>query len=303
VEALRGPSQDSAPTRLIRLAVRCRPELAERALAELVHLVPNGVEEARGDGWVEYAVYGPPGEVPAAGALEVAVGEGLVGVTTTEIPDDWADRWRDFHRPVLVDGRLCVRPSWLDSGGDAAELEVVVDPGQAFGTGAHPTTRMCLELLLELADRDEPKGPLSDLGTGSGVLAIAAARLGWAPVSAFDYEEAALEAASANAELNHVAVELCRANLRDGPPELAPTVVANLTAPLLVAVAGRLTEPPRRLVCSGMLAAEVEQVAGAFAERGLVVDEERSSGDWAALLLRAARVIPDLRGAPDHGRG
>ncbi len=98
--------------RLIRLAVRCRPELAERVLAELVALAPEGVEEDRGDGYVEYAIYGAPGELPALPDLEAVAGDGLVEVTSTEVPDDWADRWQDFHRPLLVGGRLWVRPSW-----------------------------------------------------------------------------------------------------------------------------------------------------------------------------------------------
>ena len=100
---------------MIRLAVRCRPELAERVLAELVELAPNGVEEASGEGWVEYAVYGPPGEVPTLGELEAAAGDARVDISTTEIPDDWADRWRDFHRAVTVGGRLTVHPSWHEA--------------------------------------------------------------------------------------------------------------------------------------------------------------------------------------------
>ena len=95
---------------MIRLAVRCRPELAEQVLADLVELAPGGVEEERGDGYVEYAIYGPPGELPALPDLEAIAGDGLVAVTSAEIPDDWADRWQDFHRPLDVGGRLWVRP-------------------------------------------------------------------------------------------------------------------------------------------------------------------------------------------------
>ena len=150
---------------MIRLAVRCRPELAERVLAELLELVPGGVEEEASAEWVEYAIYGAPGELPALPDLEAAAGDGLVEVSSTEIPDDWADRWRDFHRPVpIAGGRIVVTPSWelhpsADPGTPAGEAEevagqlfVVIDPGQAFGTGAHATTTLCLELLLELAD-------------------------------------------------------------------------------------------------------------------------------------------------------
>jgi ribosomal protein L11 methyltransferase len=271
---------------LIRLAVRCRPGHAERVLAELVELVPGGVEEEQGDGWVEYAIYGPPGELPAVPDLEATAGEGLVEVTSTEIPDDWADHWRDFHRPVAVgDGRLTVRPSWHHLAGAPAGIDVVIDPGQAFGTGAHATTTLCLELMLELVDAGEAKGPLADLGTGSGVLAIAAAKLGWSPVIGIDSERAALDAAAANASRNGVRLDLRRCDLRREQPPAAPTVIANLTAPLLGEVAGRLGDAPDRLVCSGLLASEAGAVTDAFAARGLAVSHRRQRGEWAALLL------------------
>jgi ribosomal protein L11 methyltransferase len=287
---------------VIRVAVRCRPELAEAVLAELLELAPNGVEEDSGDGWVEYAIYGAPGELPELGQLRAAVGDGVVEVGASEIPDDWADRWRDFHRSVVIDDRLRVRPSWIAAGGERVDVDVVVDPGQAFGTGAHATTRMCLELLLELADREEAAGGLTDLGTGSGVLAIAAAKLGWGPVSGFDYEWAALDAAGANAAANGIALELGRVNLREEVPALASTVMANLTVPLLVSVAERLSGPPPRwLVASGMLPAEVAQVEGAFGARGLAVVARRQSWDWAASLF-AGRVDPDSGGQLDPGR-
>jgi len=166
------------------------------------------------------------------------VGEGTVEVSSTEIPDDWADRWQDFHKPVLVGERLWLRPSWAEPRDGAVDL--VVDPGQAFGTGAHPTTRLCLEFLLELEQAGEAGGPLTDLGTGSGVLAIAAAKLGWGPVSAYDHEALALEATGANAAINDVELYLERMNLREQLPPLAPIVVANLTAPILRAVAAQL---------------------------------------------------------------
>ncbi len=182
---------------MIRLAVRCVPELAEQVLAELTVLAPNGVEEDSGPGYVEYAIYGGEGELPELGEVEVAAGDGLVEVVSTTVPDDWADRWQDFHKPLLVGGRLWLRPSWEEP--REAAVDVVVDPGRAFGTGAHPTTRLCLELLLELEGAGEARGPLTDLGTGSGVLAIAAAKLGWAPVIGYDHEVAAIEAATENA--------------------------------------------------------------------------------------------------------
>jgi ribosomal protein L11 methyltransferase len=154
---------------LIRLAVRCRPQLAERVLAELVQLAPGGVEEDQGDGFIEFAIYGAPGELPELPDLEAVAGEGLVEITSAEVPEDWADRWQDFHQPLLVGGRIWVRPSWEEPREGAIDL--VIDPGRAFGTGAHPTTRMCLELLAELADAGVAAGPLADWG-----LALACSR-------------------------------------------------------------------------------------------------------------------------------
>ena len=271
---------------MIRLAVRCAPEQAELVLAELTVLAPNGVEEERGPGYVEYAIYGGEGELPELGEIDAAVGAGRVEVSATEVPDDWADRWRDFHKPLLVGGRLWLRPSW-EPPRDGA-VDVVVDPGRAFGTGAHPTTRLCLELLLEL----DAGGALSDLGTGSGVLAIAAAKLGWGPVRGYDHEPAAIEAAAANAAANGVEIELERANLRERLPRLAPTAVANMTSPILAAVAAELARgggpAPRTLVCSGILPRELDGVAAAFAAAGLAERERRLDGDWAALLLGSA---------------
>lgn len=267
---------------MIRLAVRCSPELADLVLAELTVLAPNGVEEERGPGYVEYAVYGGEGELPDLGELDAVVGEGRVEVNATEIPDDWADRWRDFHKPLLVGDRLWLRPSWEPP--REGTVDLVVDPGQAFGTGAHPTTRLCLGYLLDLADAGEATGPLTDLGTGSGVLAIAATKLGWDPVYGYDHEHPALEAAKANTVVNAVELNLERMNLREALPPLAPTVVANMTAPILKAVAAQLAEPPRVLVCSGILPPELDQVAAAFG--GLAEVDRRQEGDWAALLLR-----------------
>jgi ribosomal protein L11 methyltransferase len=267
---------------LIRLAVRCAPEQAELVLAELTVLAPNGVEEERGPGYVEYAIYGGEGELPELGDLDAVVEGGRIEVSSTEIPDDWADRWRDFHKPLLVADRLWLRPSWEPP--REGTIDVVVDPGHAFGTGAHPTTRLCLELLCEL----EPDGELVDLGAGSGVLAIAAAKLGWGPVRGYDHEQGAIEAAAANAAANEVEIGLERMNLRERLPEPAPTVVANMTAPVLKAVAALLSSPPETLICSGLLLGEQDEVAAVFAPSGLVEADRREDGDWAALILRRA---------------
>ena len=269
---------------MIRLAVRVARADAEIALAELLELVPAGVEEVDHGDTIEYAVYGAPGELPALPALRAAAGAALVAVTATEVADDWSERWRSFHRPVTIGERLHVRPPWHDAPSDPGLLDVVIDPAQAFGTGAHDTTRLCLELLLQL---DTP-GPLVDLGCGSGVLSIAAAKLGWQPVLGLDHEHASVAATIDNAAVNGVAVQARRHDLlRDGLAPSAPTVVANLMRPLLlhVAAAGFAGEPPRALVISGLLAHEADEVAAAFAAHGLHERARRHGGEWAALTL------------------
>jgi ribosomal protein L11 methyltransferase len=261
---------------VIRLAVRVRREDAEVALAELLALVPAGVEEVDLGDRVEYAVYGAPGELPELPDLRAAAGGALVEIATTEVADDWADRWRAFHRPVDV-GPLRVRPPWAEARDDR---DIVIDPGQAFGTGGHETTRLCLELLLDL----EPSGPLVDLGCGSGVLAIAAARLGWSPVLGLDFDPLAVEATGENARVNGVEVEARRFDLREESAPAAPTVVANLLRPLLLEVARKGIEADA-LIASGLLRHEADEVAAAFAAHDLAERRRTSLGDWSALLL------------------
>ena len=157
---------------MIRLALRVRRDDAEVALAELLELAPGGVEERDLGDVVEYAVYGAPGELPALPDLRAAAGAALVEVSTEEVADDWARALARVPPPGRR-RRSAARPRAVaPAAGGGGVVDLVVDPGQAFGTGAHATTRLCLELLLEL----EPGGALVDLGCGSGVLAIAAAQ-------------------------------------------------------------------------------------------------------------------------------
>jgi ribosomal protein L11 methyltransferase len=300
---------------VIRLAVRVRRAQAEFVLADLLELARGGVEETElADDVVEYVVYGSPGELPDLPDLRAVAGEALIDVSSSEVADDWGERWKRFHRPVLVEspapGRvkaLHVRPSWEapigfggssdHSGPDGSSSarrddveEVVIDPGQAFGTGGHATTRLCLELLLELTAL-HGCGPLLDVGTGSGVLAIAAARLGFEPVLALDHDRLSVTAATENARVNGVAIEVRRFDLRREPlPRMAsaraPAMVANLLRPLLLELAASIESPPEHLIASGLLCSEVEEVAGAFAVGlGLRERERREGGEWAAVWL------------------
>jgi ribosomal protein L11 methyltransferase len=310
---------------VIRLAVRVERERAELVLAELLELAPAGVEEVDvGEQIVEYAVYGTPGELPALPDVSALVGDALVEISTSDVADDWQERWKDFHRPVLIAPpapragqpvlpALHVRPPWEAPSAmtDGPVREIVIDPGQAFGTGAHASTRMCLELLLELAGNasHEQAGPLLDVGAGSGVLAIAAAGLGFAPVLALDNERESVAAASENAAANDVEIEVRRFDLRsqglpwmgdtdwppgsDGPPG-ALVVIANLLRPLLLELSRTMPRAPAHLIASGLLREEVDEIAGAFHDRlGLRERERRESGEWAAVwLTRATDPIP-----------
>jgi ribosomal protein L11 methyltransferase len=266
---------------VIRLAVRAPAGAAEQVLAALLELTPAGVEQVDGDGWVEYALYGAPGELPSLPEGEAEVAGTRVEVRGEEVPDDWSERWKRFHVPLLLDGRLYVRPPWEQPAVRPGVHEVVIDPGQAFGTGTHPTTRLCLELMLEL---DDQRGSFADLGCGSGVLAIAAARLGFDPVSAFDADRAAVAATDRNARANAVLLERVeRLDLRSEPAPPADVVAANLMRPLLLRVAARMQGRPRTLIVSGLLDHEADEVAAAFAP--LAERRRVSLKGWSALLL------------------
>jgi ribosomal protein L11 methyltransferase len=210
-----------------------------------------------------------------AGARVVVRGE--------EVPDDWSERWKRFHTPLLVGGTLYVRPPWEEPAVRPGVHELVIDPGQAFGTGTHPTTRLCLELMLDL----EPEGSFADLGCGSGVLAIAAARLGFAPVVALDSDRGAVDATVSNARANGVVLERVeRWNLRERPPPLADVMAANLVRPLLLGIAERMVEPPGVFIASGLLGEEAGEVAVAFGRLGLRERRRLEVRGWSALLLQ-----------------
>lgn len=265
---------------MVRLAVRVPSASAEAVLAALLDLAPAGVEQVDGHGWVEYAVYGAPGELPTLPEGDAEVAGVAVSVRGEEAPEDWAERWKRFHSSVRVGERLHLRPPWEEPTPGAGVEDLVIDPGQAFGTGAHPTTRLSLELLLGL----DPSGSFADLGCGSGVLAIAAAKLGFAPITAVDCDRAAVRATLEGAERNGVDLDrVGLANLRAEAPPAADVVAANLMRPLLLQVARRMEVSPRALIVSGLLDHEADEVSRAFT--GLSERRRLSDGGWSAVLL------------------
>lgn len=265
---------------MIRLSIRAADADAEIVNAALLDLAPAGIERIDGAGFVEFALYGAPGELPSLEEGQAEVAGVRVTVRGEEVADDWQDRWKRFHAPVLIGGAVYVRPPWEEPAVRPGVREVVIDPGQAFGTGSHPTTRMCIELMLDL----DPRGSLADLGCGSGVLAIAAAKLGFEPVAAFDADRAAVAATLANARDNGVELAAVdRLDLRAAPPPRGDVVVANLMRPLLLRVAELVEERPGTLILSGLLEHEAGEVAEAFAP--LLERRRLTDRGWSALLL------------------
>ena len=272
---------------MIRLAVRAQAADAELVLAALLEIAPSGVEQIDGEETVEFAVYGTPGELPELEEGEADVGGVTVMVSGTEVPDDWAERWKRFHVPILVGDRLYVRPPWEEASVRPGIIDLEIDPGRAFGTGSHSTTRLCLELLLQLVDERGTDGSLCDLGCGSGVLAIAAAKLGFDQIEALDFDPLAVDATEGNARVNDVSLDIVRrANLRDEPSPPADVVLANLLRPLLLQVAERMQHRPEALILSGLLDHEADEVAAAFAP--LAERNRLSDRGWTALLLQRA---------------
>jgi len=202
----------------------------EPELALLLHLFPEGVEELDG----AFAVY----------AEEPPIGFDMI--EAQDVREGWEDAWKDFHHGVAI-GRLWVGPPWEPP--PAGLIPVVIDPGRAFGTGAHPTTRLCLELLQEA----EPTS-LVDVGSGSGVLSIAAAKLGFAPVGAFDLDDVAAETTAANAEANGTGVDVL--------DELRPAALAVMNIALDV-VEGLLPKlQVERAIVSGYLERDDPRAVG-----------------------------------------
>jgi ribosomal protein L11 methyltransferase len=262
---------------LIRVGIRVRAQDAEIAFARLEPVLAAGAEEIDldEDDAVEFAVYGEA--PPSDEELRALAGELVLEVVRSSVDGDWLSAWQAHLVPVTV-GAFTIRPPWLD--GDLDDL--VIDPGPSFGAASHPTTRMCLELLQEL----EPAGALVDWGTGSGVLAIAAARLGFAPVRAVELDSAAAHVARRNAARDGVEVDVTVADVTVDAA-LAPTVVANLTLPLLLGAARAATAPPAhtRIIASGVLSAAADEAVAAWVPLGFVERDRRELDGWAALVL------------------
>ena len=202
---------------------------------------------------------------------------------------DWTEAWKAGYEPQRI-GRLVIAPSWLEPPGDGDAVLLRLDPGMAFGTGLHPTTRACLSMLQEV----EPMpGRVLDVGSGSGILGIAALALGAETVDALDTDAEAVAATAANAGVNGFAdrVSVRQGTLDGAPAEPFPLVLANLVAVVLVELAPRLAAhlaPGGTLLASGIIDERAGEVEAALAAAGLDRAEHRIDGEWVSLrMLRA----------------
>jgi ribosomal protein L11 methyltransferase len=239
----------------------------EVATAWLLDRFPEGLEERDLEGLSELAVF-------TDDAGESAVRAAFADVSSEPVQAGWEDRWKEFHRPFRAGG-LWIGPPWIPPPAD--EISVVVDPGRAFGTGAHPTTRACIELLARLE-----RGSLLDAGCGSGVVAVAAARLGFAPVVAIDLDEVAVRVADVTARANDVEIDVHRADVLDDELPRTDVLVANIQLGVVEQLLARAHSTVA--VTSGYVAAEAPQTPG-----WVGVDRLELEG-WAADTLRRAAL-------------
>lgn len=292
------PSAGDAPatqTRWIEIAVPSHPEAVE-AVSEILDRVGyNGIavdvplEEDRPHLVKAYVVYDHAAKVKVRRVKEAigrlrAFGLGPVGeVAVRRIADeDWLESWKAQFTPIRI-GPFFVRPSWSEAHDQGIEL--VLDPGMAFGTGLHPTTRQCLEAVGEM---DVDGHVVLDVGTGSGILAVAAAKRGAARVVAVDTDPLAVRAAIENARRNDVRVEVHEGSAAEVEGTF-DVVLANLVADVIVAIAAELRErvgPGGTLVCAGIVREKAELVATALGDLGLDVVDRDQRDDWVRLTLR-----------------
>lgn len=259
----------------LRIAFRVRRKDVERVRHALLVDLPWALAEVERGDEVELEFLVALAEEPDLNDLREQAGEGVLEITRTEVPAREA-------RPTIQAGRVRVRPPWAEASDDPDVIDLAIASDFAFGTGMHPTTQLCLELLQTL----EPGGALCDWGAGTGVLAIAAARLGWDPVTAVEVDLSSLETIRGNAKANGVKVTTKWLSLGATEPPWAPTVTANLQGLVIGEAAAELIErPPERMVISGVMTHEIDLAVAAYARHGMHERERRVRLGWAAVVL------------------
>jgi ribosomal protein L11 methyltransferase len=287
------PSKKQSSARWLELSVEA-PPAAEEAVADVLRRhVRGGVSIEAADASVVVKGYLPAdGDLPrrrralrrqlAALALPSALRSRWLS------EQDWAHVWKEFFPVLRVSPRLVVCPTWRSYRPRKGEAVIRLDPGMAFGTGQHPTTLMCLSALEELL---RPGMDVLDLGTGSGILALAAARLGASSVLALDIDPQAAAVARENVRLNRLEamVRVEEGGLDEAPTAAFDLAMANISAAVIVEMAPALAgvlRPGGALIVAGFSADSAERVSGALARTGLVVERSLADGDWRAFIAR-----------------
>ncbi len=208
--------------------------------------------------------------------------------TRTVREEDWASTWKQYYKPVHVGRRIVVKPSWEDYQAVDGELVIELDPGMAFGCGTHPTTSLCLKLLEKYIRGGER---VYDVGTGSGILAVAAAALGAGRVVAVDLDPVACRAAAENVARNRMEgiVRVVQGNLLDNLNGGADLVVANIIAGVIISLApdaAAALVPGGFLIASGIIRHRADEVRDALEEAGLTLREQLEEGEWTAIVAK-----------------
>ena len=216
----------------------------------------------------------------------IRVGTGKISFQRLR-PENWAESWKRHFKPIEIGTALLIKPSWSRRKARKGQAAIILDPGLSFGTGHHATTSFCLEQLAANRNIREAHSFL-DVGTGSGILAIAAAKLGYAPVDAFDFDPDAVRVARANARRNRVLnrIRIWRDDISKVPPTGSKKyhcICANLTSDLLLKKRDRIISWLRmggRLVLAGILKKEFQQIQRAYERAGLRLKTRKAEGEW-----------------------
>jgi ribosomal protein L11 methyltransferase len=303
--------------RYLEVAIRCQREAADavgNALAELTgggYAVddPMDIIQNRSSWEITDLVAGDPAWVVVKGWLadegdvegaRIRLEEQLasireLGLGTIEPPayswvqeEDWANAWKAYFKPTRVGERLMIIPSWESYELQPQDLPLYLDPGMAFGTGTHPTTSLCLRKLEAVV---QPGMRVLDVGTGSGILAIAAARLGAAPVVGIDIDPVAVRVAKENAERNGVTIDVRAGTLDQVETDECDLIIANIIASIIIDILPDVASRMKmggKFLASGIIAEKKQAVADAMTATWLLPIEVREEGGWVAILATKA---------------
>jgi ribosomal protein L11 methyltransferase len=263
------------------LALRVPADEVEAALDAILPVLPGGAHVLEDGGAVELRILDSPG-TPSPEDLRALAGPRLLDWSSAEVSDDWRRRRLERYEPLIVAERFLVRPDWAPAGTDQKLSEIVLEQSSAFGTGLHPTTQACLATLAEV----DPGGSLLDCGCGSGVLSIAASRLGFSPVIAVDVSEPTVAAARRNVGRNGAEVDVRLLDLMSEAPPPAKTIVANVPPEVHAGLGRRLERRPDLAIVSGFHDDEAPSIGALWEAHGLKVEDEVRANEWSVLVLR-----------------